>query len=716
MFNGDISRFSPADLLLFLTHLGKEGVLTVRRGDEILSLSFKDGGLIAAHSELVEGKVLAQLRLRRIVGEEILTQAERACRETGLPLAQVLENSEDLEAAKVGAVLKTGIMEALFQLFLWESGEFQFTEIAVDPNPFHAPCDCQGLAMDITRQVDEYREILRTVGSLELAANVTGDGLEMVRGDAELDSAVRYVLARAKGIEPMHELLVKSPLTSFETLRAVAKATGQGWLELAEPRQAKASAEVGPAAVADDGDASFQAYKRSLRRMLSAGDLASRLRELLDFCRGHFDHTLMIAAREGAIVRTTRFDRDRHGRITSRDQRNPGVRLNCDPIIQRVCQGGTPFFGRVFPSHLLQALGAEFPAGDCAVLPLGSVNGGELLIYATRAGENGAPEPFQYMELLSWQICPPAAKAQPAAASETSASDLSAAAPDAPEKVLTADQKLKAMVSSISELPPMPHMAARILDLLGNPDCQMSDLTEALSSDPALVARILKVSNSSLYSGGQEASSLQAALVRLGNRTTRNLVVAASTRSLFPTDKTRVGMDGKALWQHSVECGLAARRVAESLGYADPDEAFVAGVLHDIGKLIILLNQPDEFRRSQRLRESGNLTSVEAEQRVLGFDHCDVGGRLLESWGMPRALGESVQNHHDPAAAQDGGQLARIVALGNALSHQYGGLAGGEEAEADFLLRLESPGLDQRLLESLAEQVTEDFAHSGVLD
>jgi hypothetical protein len=132
MFKGDIANFSPADLLLFLSHLGKEGVLTVSRGDETLSFSFKDGRLVDAHSDQADGKTLQALHYRQQIDDAQFEHINRARKETGLPLAQILENLDLLSLPEVPASMDVGVHEVLFQLFMWEAGQFQFAEIAVD--------------------------------------------------------------------------------------------------------------------------------------------------------------------------------------------------------------------------------------------------------------------------------------------------------------------------------------------------------------------------------------------------------------------------------------------------------------------------------------------------------------------------------------------------------------------------------------------------------
>jgi putative nucleotidyltransferase with HDIG domain len=280
----------------------------------------------------------------------------------------------------------------------------------------------------------------------------------------------------------------------------------------------------------------------------------------------------------------------------------------------------------------------------------------------------------------------------------------------------TAVQRL---VASIKDLPPMPHMASRLLQLLADPGCSTSAVTEVISHDPALVARLVKVANSSLYGGANKAGSLNQAVVRLGMRATRNLVVAFSTRSLFPLDNSRVGLWAKELWRHSVECGVAARQLAEAAGGADPDEAFVGGLLHDLGKIVILLNQAAAFRQIQQLQEAEQLEARAAETRVLGFDHAQVGARLLQHWEMPATLVSAVAGHHDSTADA---RLDRIVACGNVLCHgaQVPVMAGEAESVRSIpdgaRPHAEALGLDENALAGVSEAIAADLATFDMLD
>jgi HD-like signal output (HDOD) protein len=733
MFKGDLVQFAPADLLLFLCHMGKEGVLTVRRDGEVLSLGFQRNLLVEAHGEAADRLILAELE-RAGVGADILERLRRGRKETGLPLPRILEEVPSLPAPAVAAALQTGLQETVLRLLLLDRGEFQFNEIAVDLIPHLPPGDGQALVMDLTRQVDEYRELLRGLAPLErrpvataCAVPVTaGDGAAGAAppggegeptaaptGDAALSPVEQYVLDLADSAATAADLLETAALPRLVAARAIRALVDRGRLELVAARAADPASAAKPTETT-----AFSPYRQALRRLLQAGDQQRRIRELLSFAQTHCKVTVLMAVHGGRLRRATVYYRDPGGRLTARDHRDPGIDLAGDQVFQRVLAHGVPFLGEVFPSPVLDAIEAEAPAADCAVLPLGAIGGHDLLLYAATASHSPAVGPLACLELLSWQLRTPSDETRAAGPSRAAAAvDQRQAAPAA----AAAGQGLDAMVAKIKDLPPMPQVIARILDLLSNPDCKLAELTAALSQDPALVARLIKVSNSSLYGGGQSCGSLNQAIVRLGTRTTRSVVVAASTRSLFPADGSRVGLAGRTLWRHAVETGLAARRVAEFMRWTDPDEAFAGGVLHDLGKLIILLNLPDEACEIQRRRQAGEDEAGALERRVLGFDHTEVGERLLQGWSMPPGLVACARWHHQPEAAGQHQDLVRLVGCGDLLSHCLGDGAGGVyDPESPAGRRLaavtEAMGLDESSRTDLLGLLALDLEQGDLLD
>jgi putative nucleotidyltransferase with HDIG domain len=314
--------------------------------------------------------------------------------------------------------------------------------------------------------------------------------------------------------------------------------------------------------------------------------------------------------------------------------------------------------------------------------------------------------PLHFLDLLSWLIAP----AQTAKLS-------SEAEVGMPENI--GEDKATKLIALTDVLPPMPHVVGQALKLIADPESSLEELADVLGQDPSLLAMIIKVSNSALYSTGQEISSLQTAITKLGVNIVRSLVLTASTQSVFPKDDAKIGGFGKALWGHSKECSLAARRLAQRVGYPDPEEAFVGGLLHDIGRLAILMGYPDEYAEVDRLSCAGEKRLIEAEQELLGFDHTVIGQMLAQKWRMPSGLLACVEQHHRPREATDTFKtLANITAMADYLSIQVGKAPGFKELDEwqDISVVQEELGLDDAALADLKKQLHEDFRQADIFD
>jgi len=700
MFQGDIAQFAPADLLLFLCHMNKEGMLTVRQEDASLNLSFKGNLLVDTDCEAADALVLKMMAESGAAPPETIERLRTGREETGLPLTRILDDVPWLAPEKAKKALAAGLRETVFRLLLWEKGAFQFTEMVVDDNPHLAPMDGQAIVMDLTREVDEYRELLRGLGSLE----------RPVRSKSQSEQATaeeQYVLVHAGAAASVETLLATAPYPRLSAAWAVSSAVEKGWLEFVPGAETGAGAD-------DQTEAGghFPAYRLALRRLLQAEGDVERFSQLLGFAQSHCTQSILFGVSGDVLKRATVYHRDENGRLAASDHRDPDIDLASDLVFHQALVAGRPFVGAAFPSAVIEALGAAVPAADCALLPLGRLGDLDLLLHAVTAEPSGLTGPLACLELLSWQVkAPRLDRSVPAAAGGEPATGRKAGRLDGN------DNAAAELVASIKDLPPMPHVVARILSLLSEADCDMKAVTEALSHDPALVAKLIKVSNSSLYGGYQETGSVNQAIVRLGMRATRSVIVAASTRNLFPMDSSRKGLLGRSLWEHAVQSGLAARRVAEFTRHADPDEAFAGGVLHDIGKVIMLLNRPDDYAEVHKRLEQGAPESTVVEREVLGFDHCLVGDRLLEGWGMPGNLRAIARWHHAPNQAGEPAALVHCVACGDLLGQRLCDRNGAdsrlEERLAESCAAL---GLDEAALSELEELLTRDLQQSDLLD
>lgn len=693
MLKGDLTKFSSGDLLTFLSHLNQEGVLTVIRGDVGLSVSFKNGFIVAAHSDQADSKVLCSLHTRGLVSPEQFSALDQARRETDLPLQQILADTDTIDLAGDSSSFEAGIREVIFQLFMWETGDFHFTEIPIEHSPSGQVFDCMGMTMDAARQVDEFREFLRKIGSEDLVLVLT----ELSGQVRECPLEVRFVLNHAKGEKSVRRVMMEGPFTSFDIMKAVDEALEKRWIKLQTNQTCKTAS---PVDISEEGRL-FLSYKRSTLKVMQAPDKQGQISEILSYCRDHFNYFLLFAFKQNKVARGRRFQRDENGRLLGIELTNPRANLEGDPTFKFVFESKSPFFGKAFPSPLLKELGEPDPTGECAIIPLEAQGENDFLLFVSWDQDDLIPGPLHYLEMIFWQIHPPKQDSQVPAG--------------------TNDQKpisgADALVEAVNELPPMPQVISKVMELLADEDSQMSEMVAVLSSDPALVARLIRVSNSALYSRGKETSSLDQAVVRLGANTLRSLVMAASMKSLFPLDKTSIGIWGQALWQHSLECGLAARRVAQFSGYPDPEEAFVAGVLHDIGKVVILLNKPDEFRLILKRQAAAKESFATAERAVLGFDHADVGELLLAKWQMPQSLQTCVKLHHNPSEAGADNFLPHIVAAGNFLSHAFGTQpdpALGEKS-GDFEQTCQHLALAPDCVETLMQEIGSYLEQSGLV-
>ncbi len=222
--------------------------------------------------------------------------------------------------------------------------------------------------------------------------------------------------------------------------------------------------------------------------------------------------------------------------------------------------------------------------------------------------------------------------------------------------------------NAAKDLPAFPAVAGEVMKLVDDDDSSASDLQRVIGRDPALAARVLKIANSAFYGASTEISTLSHAITRLGWKPLQSIVIAASSRSIF-SNKSFKDM---LLWEHALGVANVSRALAGKCRYRDVESAFVAGLLHDIGKPILDSNLGDLY--SQVIQDVYNegVTFLQAERRILGFDHTEVGVLVLKKWNLPQVLQEAVKFHHDPGRAEISPHLCAIVSFANSLCVKMG--------------------------------------------
>ncbi len=212
-------------------------------------------------------------------------------------------------------------------------------------------------------------------------------------------------------------------------------------------------------------------------------------------------------------------------------------------------------------------------------------------------------------------------------------------------RVKTSKDHLGALATQIRDISTLPHIAIQVINIVNDPRSSAADLKAVVESDPALAARVLRAVNSAAYGLKYEVTTILNAISLLGFHEVKNLVLAASVVNLFQQD-VRIGpYTRQGLWRHLVSVAIAARMVAARAGSVRFEEAFLGGLLHDLG--LILLDQ--HFHRSFA-KILGHLqpgTSLcEVERHRLGFDHAELGARVAETWGFPGAIVAAIRYHH----------------------------------------------------------------------
>jgi HD-like signal output (HDOD) protein len=216
----------------------------------------------------------------------------------------------------------------------------------------------------------------------------------------------------------------------------------------------------------------------------------------------------------------------------------------------------------------------------------------------------------------------------------------------------------------MGELPMIPTIALKALEMSEDPQVSINELQATLTLDQALTAQILRMANSSIYGLRREIATVSHAVAILGIDTTRFILSAACVQQVFQTGKNQPWAFGrKLLADHSWGAALCARAIAQKISYAVEEEAFLASLMHDIGKAVLLRNEGVRYRAIANDVFHGEITFHEAERVVFGFSHAQVGSILATRWNFPPQLAEAIGCHHDLESAQRFKQLTSITAL-----------------------------------------------------
>lgn len=234
--------------------------------------------------------------------------------------------------------------------------------------------------------------------------------------------------------------------------------------------------------------------------------------------------------------------------------------------------------------------------------------------------------------------------------------------------------RVRTIVNRTTELAPLKVVAAKAVALAEDERSAALDLAAVISSDQALTAKLLRLANSAYYGYARRISNVREAVILLGMRTVRSVAIASSIMDAFRVPPTP-GFDVELFWGHAVAVGVVAEQLARETRAARPEDAFTAGVLHDVGKLAMAVVEPERFREMVRLIVEERRPPREAELAAFGVFHWQVGSRLAQRWRFPEPLVEAIREHAR-ADSRSLSSLAGVVAAADLACNKIGYAAG----------------------------------------
>jgi len=232
----------------------------------------------------------------------------------------------------------------------------------------------------------------------------------------------------------------------------------------------------------------------------------------------------------------------------------------------------------------------------------------------------------------------------------------------------TAEELKKRILSNLSGLPSMPQIVFKAHEIMEDPNSSTKKVAELIETDQAIAAKVLKMANSAYYGMSGKVSSIQHAAVVLGEKALSELITLAGTSSLLGNKLYGYAMDSGELWRHSMTVAFGSKIMAQRQTPELENDAFSVGLIHDVGKLV--LDRPVLNRKSlfDEFMAAGDKTFLSAENRILGFDHAEIGYDICQRWQIPDALTKAIRYHHRPSAAADD-DLVAIVSMADTIAN-----------------------------------------------
>lgn len=282
-------------------------------------------------------------------------------------------------------------------------------------------------------------------------------------------------------------------------------------------------------------------------------------------------------------------------------------------------------------------------------------------------------------------------------------------------------EQIRRLVGSVSGLPALPKITTQLLEAVDDPDTSASDMATLISADPALATRLLRLANSAFYGFPRRIGTVNLAIVVLGFETVRDLCLSVLITDCFFQDDGELPLDLEGFWRHSLATAVTSKMIYQMSGAHQPGKGFIAGLVHDIGKLFLARYFPADYAKMLDKVQIENLPLLEAETAVFSLTHPVAGSWLLEEWNLPVWLVESTRDHHRGEGDGDPGALAQAVSFADHLIRRAridGGHPGVQMAVSDKMiasLRLKKNIYDEPDYDAYLERLQRELQRADEL-
>lgn len=215
-------------------------------------------------------------------------------------------------------------------------------------------------------------------------------------------------------------------------------------------------------------------------------------------------------------------------------------------------------------------------------------------------------------------------------------------------------QRIENIIKNVEQLPSIPDVVTKIINMVNDPDVSFKEMSLEISRDQAITTNLLKLCNSAYFSKGKEITSVDRAVVTLGLKEVKDIIIVATTRAILSKPVIGYDLEMGELWRHGLAVAMLAKNIALAKGgKAIADTVFTGGIIHDVGKTVLALHVKSALNEILERVEQEGISFQNAERDVMGFDHQQLGDMILAKWNFPDVLKAIVGHHHEPEGAEE---------------------------------------------------------------